>query len=876
MELIRCSFCGAFLPEQSRFCGYCGNVIQDTGAPTVNTPAPPGNPFIGQPDYSSNAANGISPGDYSTAPSNSALFQDDASNQHNPTLPVSNPANGIVSPLYPPDLAYGTPQQNVLFDPANQTLAVGNPSSPSNPTNGAPQPGYHYNPRNPPINTPPPDMLTPGGYLPNTQTPWQTQSSDLEMSQIINEDVDYIEESPFPADSNQLMPYPPNPQRRAEDDDEEGFFPIVPPAAQFPAQGSVPVVQGTPQAMNAPTAPGTPHPAPLYQVSPMSQHQGQMQPVGQHQAAFQQHMQPAGQHQAAFQGHMQTAQLQHSQAFKPSRALKQQYQHLVKPLAYVAVSVAIVAGITGAILATRPTQAAPPAISITSTGGAAPGATITVHGANFTKGGTVNFTVNNQPVSATDNHQSAGTNTSQTSASLLSLTLNEADQQEEIASIVPTVQDDGTFDASLSIPPDLMPDSNNQYTIQATEPSSNQTITTKVNAEIPTTTATSTPTATPTTKPTVKTVPTVVPNVTPVPTSPPPPATPTPVPTKAPTATPTPVPVQPTPKPTRVPTKLCKVQQLPGMTFTKQSGGSDPAAQPISLVNGCSTTQTVTASISPSSAGWLSVNPSTLSLSPGASNSFWVSVSSQGLKPGTYNAQVIVSDGSASSTENVTFIINQTPCTYTLTPDQLSFTLNAPASSESYETSSTAYSSEQTASGGTTQSFTVTPSNCGSSDSASVTSGDSWFSVDTSNVSLGGGAQVVNVTVDGTGLAAGSYHGSVRVGNKTVGITLTINAPTPTITPTPTDTPVPTITPTPTTPCCQEDTPTPVPPTPKPTEPPPPPPTPTPVPPPPPTPTPVPPTPTPPPPPTPTPTPPPPPTPTPEPQITPTFVSIGG
>src|SRR5438445_490621 len=66
MELIRCSFCGAFLPEHSRFCGYCGNVINDTNAPTVNTPVPPGNPFVAQPDYSSNPVNEMPPAGYST------------------------------------------------------------------------------------------------------------------------------------------------------------------------------------------------------------------------------------------------------------------------------------------------------------------------------------------------------------------------------------------------------------------------------------------------------------------------------------------------------------------------------------------------------------------------------------------------------------------------------------------------------------------------------------------------------------------------------------------------------------------------------------------------------------------------------------------
>jgi outer membrane biosynthesis protein TonB len=823
MELTRCSFCGAFLPEHSRFCGYCGNVINDTNAPTVNTPIPPGNPFVAQPDYSSNPVNGMPPAGYSTNLSNGTLLPNYSYNQANNTLPAnyptngmppagypSNPANEIVSPLYPPDLAYGVAPQNAPIDMANGMLAVGNPSTPAN---GVSQPGYPYNPA---INTPIPDIITQDGYLPNSQMQGQPGQPDLDMSLIINEDVDYLENRSFPGNSYQIMDYPTAPTRREEDEDEEGFFPIIGPEGHVPYQGSVPVVQGTP------------HPAPLYHMSP----------VGQHQAAHPGPMQVVGQHQAAHLGPMQATRMQHTQALKP---LKQQYQHLVKPLAYVAVSVAIVAGITATILVSRPTQAAPPAISITSPGGAAPGATINVHGANFTKGGTVNFTVNNQPVSATDVHQSGEKSTTQTGATLLTLALTTSDQQGQAADIVPTVQNDSTFDASLAIPSDLLPDSNNQYVIQATEPSSGQTITTKVDAVMPTATGTPAPTATPAPKPTVAKVPTTVPNnVTPVPTSPPQPK-PTPVPTKAPKATPTPkptpTPVQPTPIPTTPPD--CQVHQLPGFTFTMQQGGSDPAAQSITLVNNCTTTQTVTASVSPSTATWLSVTPATQSFGPNSSHGFSISVSGQGLKPGTYNGQVIISDGTGSATVNVTFTITAIQaCTYTVSPGHLDFTYDIPSYQQGYSYEQT----DATASGGTSQSFTVTPNNCGASDSATVTtSGDKWFSVDTANVSLGGGAQNVTVTVSGSGLAANTYTGSVQVGNQSVSITLTVNAPV--------------VTPTPTTSCCEAPTPTPVPPTPVPS-PTPVPPTPTPVPP---TPTPVPPTPTP----SPTPVPPPTDTPTP-------------
>src|SRR5579884_3437228 len=270
-------------------------------------------------------------------------------------------------------------------------------------------------------------------------------------------------------------------------------------------------------------------------------------------------MQAAGQPQFVYPEPMQ-----HSQTLK---SFKQQYQHLFKPLIYVAVSVAIIASTMIAILVTRSSQASPPVISVTSRGGAAPGATITVHGANFTKGGTINFTVNSRPVSATDTHRASNNHAAQTGANLLSMTLNESDQQEQIADSAPTVQDDGTFDASLTIPNDLMPDSNNQYIIQATEAGSGQTITTKADAIMPTVTVTPTPspkaTATPT--PTVTQVPTVVSsNFTPVPTLPPLAPTPTPKPKPTPTPIrPTPTPVRPTPTPKPAPTPTPKPAPTP-------------------------------------------------------------------------------------------------------------------------------------------------------------------------------------------------------------------------------------------------------------------------------------------------------------------------
>jgi len=162
--------------------------------------------------------------------------------------------------------------------------------------------------------------------------------------------------------------------------------------------------------------------------------------------------------------------------------------------------------------------------------------------------------------------------------------------------------------------------------------------------------------------------------------------------------------------------------------------------------------------------GWLNVTPATQSFAPNTQHTFLVLVSSKGLKPGTYNAQVIITDGSDSTPVNVTFTI-KTPCTYTVSPSHLDFTVDS-----TKETNSTPPS-------GTVQSFTVTPNNCGVSDTAQITaSSGQWFSVDTASVSLGGGAQVVNVTVSGNGLAAGTYTSSVKVGDQSVTVTLTVNA----------------------------------------------------------------------------------------------------
>jgi hypothetical protein len=870
MELIRCRFCDAYLPDHARFCGYCGNAVGDGSAPTVNTPVPPSNPFRQE--------DGGNPQNFVPYPANSAPVPQYPTYPPQNTLPAGyppRPTPDMGVPPYPFNPLYGTVPPNYLAD---STLAANHPS-------------HSFNSFN---TTPPPDIMTSGeqfGGQPGSSSPYSGE--------------DDIANWPYPASGNEANDYPTVQQRHKKEEDS-GVFPIPFPAfGQAAYPGTTPVVQGTPQPLNMPGVQGTPSPPTIPGV------QGTPHP-----APFQHHL--GGHPQSAFHGFMSSIRQSRTAVLKP-KLHKQPYHHLVKPLAYVAVSVAVVAGL-GTILLTHAKQSVPPPqvqqaqLSITSSGGAAPGATINVHGDHFIKGGKIGFTVNNRSVPATDMHQATEESAAQVSTALLAGFLERGNQAE------PIVQSDGTFDASLTIPQDLHPDANNQYVINATEIDTGLSISVSVDVKVA-------PTPVPTPKP--------VPTRKPAP--PPPVAYATPVPTQAPTPVPTqpPTPTQaptqaptPTPSPTPAP-PLCKIAKLPPLSFTMQQGDPDPAPQTITLVNYCTTTQIVSASVSPSSATWTSVSPRKQSFAPQSSHSFSVAVSGNGLKAGKHSSRVVIADGSDTTTVNVTLTITPivVPCSFTVSPSSLTFSMlpnhTPPAQSVTVVPSSTcgpdnvatvtasvndevswlgatpqsvtlgkgrqsvtvsiiddslsvgnhtgtvtvsmgntsksvavtdtvtqpvtvvpctftvapgslsftlysgSVSSSSATSGGVSMgtfnpveggssaqsNLTVTPNNCTVNDVAPVsTSGEGWLGVSTKSVPLGGSAQSVGVTACSCGLAVGTYKATVYVGKQSVPVTLAVLNPpvTPTAAP-PTPTPVP---PTP--------TPTPVPPTatpkPKPTE----------------------------------------------------------
>lgn len=803
MELIQCRFCKAYIPDQSRFCGYCGNAVGDVSTPTVHTPIPPNAPLRQE--------EGVVPPNYATQPFNSAFLG-------NP----SDPANGQPPPFYPSSPLQGTVPPGYAANPP----VMSNPSFPAR-------------------ETPLPIVPTEGPFLPPQQGP--SGISEQDMSQIVNDDVFDIENWPFPVSSGQTATNDPPTVRRRDEDEDDEIFPIPLIGGNNPS-APTPFVHGTPQPMNIPAASGVPQP--VYNP-PLSQQQALRPQLPQHQPA-----------QAGFQSFKRTTHLPHTQVFKPH---KHQYHHLVKPLAYAAVSVVVVASLVGAFVLTRaksPTSPTGPAqISITSAGGAAPGATINVHGSNFVKGNPVAFSVNGRPVQSTDTHRTSMGSTSHLNAVQLAGVLVRSDQQEQEAGTPPVVQDDGTFDAALTIPSDLQPDSNNRYTITASEEHTNLSISITVNALL---------TTAPTPEPTPTKVPTKKSNATPQPT-PAAPVSPTPTPVP-----PTPTPIVPTPTPIPRPastacvqvnpgslnfsmqtgqtargthsvtvincgsagtvniatnagwlsasagsvqlkaghsrgidirvsgqglaagrytglvtftngsssatvrvrlviTEVCTFQAIDPINFIMQEGQPDPAPYDLRIFNGCSMAQTDITSISPASASWLNVKPGGALIKAGESYDFAIIASGKGLQPGRYSAQLTFSDATSSTTTDVTLTItNVVPCSFTVSADSISFTMT-PNHTPSNKT------------------FTVIPKgNCGPGDSASVTASvndeTSWLGASPKAVSLGNGPQTVTVSIIDDSLSVGTHTGTVTVsgGSTTakVGITDTVNEP-PTVTPTP-------------------------------------------------------------------------------------------
>ena len=175
------------------------------------------------------------------------------------------------------------------------------------------------------------------------------------------------------------------------------------------------------------------------------------------------------------------------------------------------------------------------------------------------------------------------------------------------------------------------------------------------------------------------------------------------------------------------------------LAFSYQSGGTTPAAQNVSLTS----SGTPLSYTAVSSAGWLTVTPGT-GTTPG---SLSVSVNPTGLAVGTYTGNVTVTSAGASNSSQkitVTLGVTGTPpsgTSFNITPGSLSFTYASGTSKPGTQNLSIASS-------GTALQFTATAS------------GGNWLTV---SPATGSTPTTVKVSANPTGLAVGTYKGSITI-----------------------------------------------------------------------------------------------------------------
>ena len=189
------------------------------------------------------------------------------------------------------------------------------------------------------------------------------------------------------------------------------------------------------------------------------------------------------------------------------------------------------------------------------------------------------------------------------------------------------------------------------------------------------------------------------------------------------------------------------------LSFTAQQGGGNPIAKTLNISN--TGGGTLNWSASPNTT-WLAVSPA----SGTGNGAVTVSLTTGILTAGSYNGNITLSaTGVSSMTVPVTFTVTAVP-TISLNPTSLTYTA---------------------AQGGTNPaSQTVALTNAGGVVSWTVSDSASWMSVSPAS---GSSSSTLTATVDTTGLAAGTYNGTITVSttgssSKTLAATLTVSAPT--------------------------------------------------------------------------------------------------
>lgn len=190
------------------------------------------------------------------------------------------------------------------------------------------------------------------------------------------------------------------------------------------------------------------------------------------------------------------------------------------------------------------------------------------------------------------------------------------------------------------------------------------------------------------------------------------------------------------------------------LTFAATQGGTNPATQTVTISNTGSGTLSWTAS---DNATWLTASPTS------------------GTGNGTVTLSVItgtLATGSYSGTMTLSGATGVTPVTVPVT-----FTVTA-APNISLNPSSLTYTATQGAANPTKQ--TVSLTNTGGTLNWTVSDSASWLSVSPTS---GSSSSTLTTAVNTSGLAAGTYNGTITVSatgssSKTVAVTLTVSAPT--------------------------------------------------------------------------------------------------
>jgi hypothetical protein len=181
------------------------------------------------------------------------------------------------------------------------------------------------------------------------------------------------------------------------------------------------------------------------------------------------------------------------------------------------------------------------------------------------------------------------------------------------------------------------------------------------------------------------------------------------------------------------------------LTFSAQEGGSNPASQAVTVRNSGGGTLNWSGT---SSVGWLRLSPTSGSLTGGNSQSVSVSVNISGMSAGTYTGNITFSAPGAQGspqTVNVTLTISARPQPPVLSVSPTSLT----------------FSAQEGGSNPASQSVTVRNSGGGTLN-WSGTSSVGWLRLSPTSGSLtGGNSQSVSVSVNISGMAAGTYTGNI-------------------------------------------------------------------------------------------------------------------